>query len=246
MLRLVLALCLSARAQVPPAPGRPVDALEITGAFPDADYPTGRAAIAKVWELVKEIGEAPAGLAPPRLHFAAFDPAKQDPDWTAWQGAWAKAHPSIFLEWVCNYSGRAKYPEAEPLCGQPESLKAWAARHPELLREYPFPQTFRAFHYDGTDRIQVNPYTTYVGTLLQGIPLKDLRLGYYVTGHELMHYVYESRGIAGPTHHCLFVTGSPSPMERLADALIESGLSHPMIKKFGLDAEKGLAPCAKP
>src|SRR2546425_659318 len=75
------------------------------------DFPGRQSWLADVWEFDKEMGEAPAGLTPPTLYFAPFDPKKQDPEWTRWQSGWVAEHPEIFVDWLCNYAGAAKYPE---------------------------------------------------------------------------------------------------------------------------------------
>lgn len=232
-----------------PAPSRPV----LEGDFPGGVTPTLESRLAEVWEFVKRMGGAPADLPPPTIYFSQFDPAKQDPKWTLWQRDWSTRHEQIYADWLCSYSGHAKYPQPRDsgLCGDPRKVLSWIAGHPEVLGEFPFPAAFRAFHYDGTDRIQVNPTTTYTGTILQGVPLESIGYGYYVTGHEMLHYVLDRKGIPGETHHCLFVTPQPphpkSYMERLADFLIdEKSYSNFMVRQIGLGAELSLRPCSKP
>ena len=239
----------AARVAAAPAPDRPV----LTGDFPGGVTPSLESRLSEVWEFVKRLGGAPPGLPAPTVHFSPFDPAKQDAQWTLWQRGWSLSHPQVTSDWLCSYSGHAKYPEPRDsgLCADPKRVLSWMAGHPEVLAEFPFPATFRAFHYDGTDRIQVNPYTTYTGTILQGVPLALVGYGYYVTGHEMLHYVLDRKGIPGETHHCLFVTPQPpdgkSYMGRLADFLIdEKGYSHFMVRELGLGAEISLKPCAKP
>lgn len=233
----------AARAAAAPAPSAP-------GPVVLGDFPGERRKLDDVWAFDKSMGQAPADLPPPTIYFAPFDPAKQDPEWTRWQSEWTAAHPEIYVDWLCNYAGAAKYPEPTTarLCGNAAKVLAWIDAHPQVKAEFPFPATFRAFHYDGTDRIQVNPATTFTGVILQGVPLRDLGYGYYVAGHEMLHYVLDRRGVPGPTHHCLFVTPAPpdgkSYMERLADFLIdEKGYAHFLVRRIGLGAEQSLNPC---
>ncbi|MBI3552149.1 MAG: hypothetical protein HY077_06495 [Elusimicrobia bacterium] len=233
---------------IPPAAGRIIDPPRLSGDYAAELWDRDRAVIGEVWEFVKTLGQAPAGLPAPTIYFSQFDLSKQSTDWTRWQKAWSASHPDVFFDWLCNYSGQSKFPEPRQngLCADPSRFKGWLAAHPEIKDEYPFPKTFRAFHYDGTDRIQINPYTTYEGSILQGIALKGLGLGYYVTGHEMLHYVLDSRGVPGPTHHCLYVTPGPdgrAPMEKLALFLIAKGYANPIVERFGFEAEKGLGPC---
>lgn len=222
----------------------------LTGDVPNS--PQLAARLAETWEFVKVLGGAPADLPPPAIYFMQFDPKKQDPAWTAWQKDWASRDPQILVDWVCSQAGRAKHPEpvAKGLCADPAKVRVWLAAHPEVNDDYPFPPTFRAFHYDGTDRIQVNPYTTYTGVIMQAISLEGLGYGYYVTGHEMLHYVLDRKGVPGATHHCLFVTpqaDGKSYMAKLADFLIEEkGYAHFMARRLGHDAEVSLNPCGKP
>lgn len=239
LLAVLLACAANARAAGP----------VLTGDVPNS--PRLEARLSEVWEFVKVLGGAPEDLPPPTVYFMAFDPAKQDPAWTKWQKDWAARDPQILVDWVCSYAGRAKHPEPvdKGLCADPAKVRVWLAAHPEVNDDYPFPPAFRAFHYDGTDRIQVNPATTYTGVIMQAIPLEGLGYGYYVTGHEMLHYVLDRKGVPGATHHCLFVTpraDGKSYMERLADFLIEEkGYAHFMTRRLGLDAEISLNPCGK-
>ena len=205
--------------------------------------------LGEVWEFLKGLGQASSGLTPPELYFSAFDPAKQDEAFTQWQTAWSQAHPDIYEDWICSYSGGERlHPDAHALCSDRPRLKEWIAAHPELAREYPFPAVFRAFHYDGTDRIQLSPGATFTGVVLQGIRMEDLGTGYYAAGHEMLHYVLDSRGIPGPEHHCLFVTprgAAPSYMSALVDFLVERGYAHFLIRKLGPEGEAALNPCGK-
>jgi hypothetical protein len=82
-----------------------------------------------------------------------------------------------------------------------------------------------------------------------GPPAADLvGYGYYVTGHEMMHYVLENNGIPIPTHHCLYVTPDAAGntlMGSLTDFLIERGYASFPVRRYGYDQEVALKPCAR-
>ena len=228
----------------------PVPVTVVTGTPPEG-YPNFEKNLADIWVFVRGMAGASPTLPPPRVHFAAFDPAKQDPEWTRWQAEWTARRDDIFAAWLCSVPGRKKYPEATPLCAQTEKDRvAFVAAHPAVRAEYPFPPEFRAFHYDGTGVIQVNPETTYLPYLQtgpDGVRKDYVGYGYYVTGHEMLHYALESVGVPGPTHHCLFVTKRPetgtSPMEDLAAFLQDRTLAGFAVRRYGLQQEEQLRPC---
>lgn len=223
------------------------------GAFPPGTFPNRQAVLADVWAHVQRDAGASAGLEAPYLYFSKFDPEAQDPEWTLWQKRWVAGHPAIYEDWLCrggDSAGDARWAEGRRLCGRRAELLAWVGAHPELQQQYPFPKSFRAFHYDGTNRIQIDPGSTFFAFYQNGpdgMPRDFVGLGYYVTGHELTHYALESRGVPGERHHCLFVTADAaggSPMERLADFLIARGYASYAVKRYGLGPEIALDPCA--
>ena len=231
-------------------PSGPVGGPQVTGAAP-ADYPRLQPSLDETWVFVRRLAGADDSLPPPRLHFAPFEPAAQDAEWTRWQSAWSAGRDDIFASWLCSSVGRKKFPDARPLCSQGEAaLRAFVAAHPEVRREYPFPPEFRAFHYDGTGVIQINPATTYLPyfqTMPDGTRRDLVGYGPYVAGHEMLHYALVSRGVPGPTHHCLFITKRPdtgtSPMEDLAAFLQERGYAGFAVRRYGLQQEEMLDPC---
>ncbi len=231
------------------APAGPV----LTGHFPEGAFPERERVIADIWGFVKTLGGARADLPPPILYFSPFDPAKQDADWTAWQKTWADANPSVYLDWLCSPAGRAEQRDGtDAQCGSDRTaLKAYLAAHPAVRDKFPFPASFRGFHYDGTARIQIDPIATYMAFWQNGPygpPAQDLvGSGYSVTGHELLHPVLASRGVPGATHHCLFVTpdaDGTSPMEKLTAFLISRGYASFAVRRYGYGQEVALDPCA--
>lgn len=223
----------------------------LEGSFPFANFPDREAHIAAIWEFVQTLGGPKQGLEPPVIHFSRFVEAAQDPAWTAWQRQWSRGQEQIWTDYLCG-PGRKKHPEAvrEGACDTPDAARAWLRAHPELRDEYPYPAQFRAFHYDGTNRIQIDPYATYLAFYQNGpdgVARDYVGYGYYVTGHELLHYVLENRGIPGPSHHCLFITkqsDGKSYMEKLADFIVARGVGTDFsMKRYGLMQEESLDPC---
>lgn len=222
----------------------------VTGAPPDG-YANFEDNLAGIWVFVRGLAGASPTLEPPRIHFAAFDPGKQDPEWSRWQADWTSKRDDIFGAWLCSGPGRKKYPEATPLCSKGEAaLVAFVNAHPQVRSEFPFPPEFRAFHYDGTGVIQVNQESTYLPHLQTGPDGRRrdyVGYGYYVTGHEMMHYALESVGVPGPSHHCLFVTKRPetgtSYMEDLVTYLQDAGIAGFAVRRYGLQQEEMLDPC---
>ncbi|MDX6769711.1 MAG: hypothetical protein SF051_09280 [Elusimicrobiota bacterium] len=235
-------------AQARAAADRPT----LEGTFPEGAFRDREEHVAAIWEFVKALGGAPAGIRPPVIHFSVFDPAVQDPAWTAWQRSWSLGQTQIWTDYLCNAVGKKKFPqvEAERLCETPGRIEAFLAAHPEVREEYPYPAQFRAFHYDGTNRIQINPETTYMAFYQNGpdgLPRDYTGYGYYVTGHELLHYALEQRGVPPLTHHCLFVTKGPdgtSYMEKLAAFIAQRGIGTEFaLRRYGVAAEESFDPC---
>lgn len=230
----------------------PVPVPVVTGTPPEG-YANFEGNLADIWVFVRGMAGASAALPPPRLHFAPFNLARQDPEWSRWQADWTSGRDDIFASWLCSGPGTRKYPEAAPLCSVSEAaLVAFVNAHPSVRSEYPFPPEFRAFHYDGTGVVQINPETTYLPYLQTQYDgqRKDLvGYGYYVTGHEMMHYALESAGVPGPRHHCLFVTSRPetgtSYMEDLVAFLMRRDLASFAVRRYGLQQEIELNPCGR-
>ena len=253
MILLPLVLACVASAQEAPAPvfvPSPRPAVE--GHFPEGAFMDRSERLAGIWEFVKVLGGAPAGLTPPVIHFDAFDPAEQDTAWTEWQLAWDEGKEQIWTDYLCNPAGLKKQPEVKTLCGDQPKMNAWIASHPEIKKEFPFPKQFRAFHYDGTDRIQIDPGTTFMSFYQngpQGFKVDMVGYGYHVAGHEMLHYVLENAGIPPLTHHCLFVTpqaDGKSYMEKLDDFLIAKGWGGNALSfRYGAPAEASLNPCGR-
>lgn len=216
------------------------DGLRLTGSDLSSSHPQYAERMNQIWRFVAgdlaQIGDwnVPA----PEVHVEPFARDQQSPEWTAWQNQWIVEHPDIWLEWT-DVKGT---PRAE-------ITPAWIRAH--LADLYPFPLSFRGFHYDGSDKIQVNPVTTFLAFYQNdpyGVKKDFVGYGYYVSGHELTHYALAQRGIPDRLHHCLYVLsvdGHPSLMERLAAGLISRGFASGAARRVGLEQEIGLDPCSR-
>jgi hypothetical protein len=125
--------------------------------------------------------------------------------------------------------------------------KDWIQAHLEAIQS--FPLTVLAFHYANTNKIQINPNTTFLRFYQNnpyGMKEDTVGYGYYIASHEMMHYVMENRGIPGRLQDCLFISNKPngtSLMSDMAEYLINEKISGFLIRTVGVQAEKGIAPC---
>jgi len=193
-----------------------------------------------IWSyLVRKVRLAP-GTASPYIYFHRFDKATQSRKWTAWQTEWTRLHPGIWRDWT----------KLTRKGTEVEITDEWIRANIQVI--FPFPSTFLAFHYDGTNRIQINPSRTF-GASVQNDPygvMRDLSgQGYYSMGHEMLHYALEAKGI-GPTrlHHCLFIHAVPGDaakpiMEEVADYLVDQKMVSVTAKLTGLRSERYFDPC---
>lgn len=213
---------------------------EIHGMDISWTHPGYKAVIAKIWGFVsQELARLDQSkIRPPALYLEPFVHTQQSEGFTRWQSEWIVNHASVWLEWT-NIDDVPK-----------EQIT------PEWIRErldkiYPFPATFRGFHYDGTNVIQVNPEVTFKSMVTPDQNHTSFRdyvgYGYYVTGHELAHYALAQRGIPDKLHHCIYlisVEGKPSLMRRLNDFLISEKIAGIFLSRYGLDQELSFSPCA--
>lgn len=177
-------------------------------------------------------------LEAPQVHLEPFTRAQQSPQWTAWQNEWIVKNADVWLEWT-QIPGHTRA----------DITQDWVRAH--LSEIYPFPASFRGFHYEGSNHLQVNPETTYMAfyqTGPFGLPKDMVGYGYYVTGHEMTHYALSQRGIPDTLHHCIYITepsnGSPSLMQRMTDFLVDREISSFSVDRYGLQQEIVLNPCA--
>lgn len=217
------------------------------------DMPGVTESINDAWDFIRKLSQAPDGLKPPLIHFDLFDPARQEPAWNQWQSDWLKSHDEPFLDWLCTRQGKEKFPEAASRCSDRVALGWWLSLHPEVREEFPFPARFIAYYYQDSGRIQMNPGATFrrfAYTGPDGLRRDGVGYGAYTAGHEMLHYVLESRGVPLSDHHCLFITPRPdtgkSPMEELVEFLIRRGHASEIVRRYGLDQEVAINPCGTP
>lgn len=192
-----------------PAERAGVLAPEISGDLPE--FMDGAQA-AKVWDIVKSLGQAPEGLAAPRVRFGSFNPLRSAWDWLNWQKNWLSRHPEV----------------------SPASLE----RH-------------LAFYYHESGVLQIDPavYRSYYSRDSLGQLRANAGSGNYALGHQMMHYVFETRNIPRERHHCLFIQapagGGAGLMDSLATRLEESGLGlRILMEKDWLEDERWPDPCS--
>ena len=175
----------------------------------------------------------------PEIYFGAFDRREESPEWILWQNQWILDNPSIWADW-------AKISHVN--VPQPVT-REWAESH--LDAYFPFPKNFRAFHYDQTNRIQVNPAVTFLPFYVNdpyGVKKDSIGFGYYNVAHEMLHYALERKGIPVRIHHCLFVTerkGKQTIIEDAVQFLIDHQISSDFAMTMGADKEGGLDPCGQ-
>lgn len=183
-------------------------------------------------------GDQPA----PVVHFSLFDRGTQSPAWTAWQKSWTRSHPVIWSDWTALRS------QGERI----EISRQWIDENIDEI--FPFPKTFLAFHYDGTNRIQINPKRTFLASVQldpYGIRQDLDGRGYYTEAHEMLHYALELKGVV-PTklHHCLMLYrppegDTPAILEQIMDFLVQEKMLAASARYRGLSSERSFAPCAK-
>lgn len=223
--------------------GRGIDRLEqvaLRGDIPIDDFPNIQQRSDKIWSYLTQQLDLPSHALPPVIYFHPFDKAAQSPAWTAWQKAWTRTHSVIWRDWTALRSHESTT----------EISQQWIDSNIDEI--FPFPTNFLAFHYDGTNRIQINPDRTFRSSIQMdpyGIRRNLDGHGYYSTGHEMLHYALEIQGVE-PTklHHCLMLyapegQGCPGLMEQVADYLVEAGIIATISRYRGLSTEHTLAPC---
>jgi len=174
-------------------------------------------------------------LVPPEIGFYPFERDLKDSEWKAWQKDWIRDNPAVWLDWtVINHM------PAQALTSN------WISEHIDTV--FPFPSTFLAFHYDNTNRIQINPARTFLAFYVNdpyGIKRDTVGNGFYSAAHEMLHYILENDGIPGRLHHCLFISekNGHSLMGDMTKYLIAQNISAPLIEKVGLMSEQGMMPC---
>jgi hypothetical protein len=141
----------------------------------------------------------------------------------------------------------------------PDVSPEWINSHIDSV--FPFPRNFVAFHYDGTNRIQIDPRRAFIDSMqvfIDGERRGRSGQGFYSLGHEMLHYALELRGVEQKKlHHCLMLyterrgdttsalmpAPMPALMEEVADHLVEEQIIAPIARLRGLMTEHSLRPC---
>jgi hypothetical protein len=223
------------------------DRVILTGDVPLDDFPEIQRAADAIWAYLAERLEIGGDHSPPVVHFHPFDKAVQSDEWTSWQKYWTRTHPVIWRDWTALREKGA----SQDVPKNAAVSQAWIDANIDEI--FPFPKTFLAFHYDGTNRIQINPARTFLASVQidpYGVRRDFDGRGYYSLAHEMVHYALELRGVV-PTklHHCLMVfepsgDDAAAIMEQVADFLVDTGTIAGIARYRGLQSERGFNPCA--
>jgi hypothetical protein len=223
------------------AAGRAVQ-VALRGQVPVDDYPAIQSKSDRIWAYLAGRFALADLTAAPSVQFEPFDPAGQSPAWSAWQKAWIRTHPEIWHDWSAMQPARS---------GTDVSVE-WIDSHVDSV--FPFPKHFLAFHYDGSNRIQIDPNRTFIESMqifLDGERRGRSGQGFYSLGHEMLHYALELRGVEPKRlHHCLMLythgdDDTPALMQEVADHLVEHQIIAPIARLRGLRTEHSLRPCAR-
>lgn len=212
------------------------EALVIRGADLSYSHPGYREKLQEIWNFVSNDLARGDGrpIAAPEVYLEPFDRSTQSPEFTEWQNNWIVKSADIWLEWTKG---------VDPATATEDWIRA------NLASIYPFPPAFRGFHYDRTNRIQVNPDSTFLAFYQNdqfAVKRDVVGYGYYVSGHEMVHHALAERGVPEELHHCMYVTnvdGGKSLMEKMVDHLVEKEIASHMVTYYGYNQEVTLAPC---
>jgi hypothetical protein len=234
-----------------------LDHVALRGQVPTEEYPAVQSKSDRIWSYLVERFALSARAPTPTVQFQPFDLARQSPGWSAWQKDWIRTHPAIWRDWSAVQPARlttAISPEVPP-----DVSPEWINSHIDSV--FPFPRNFVAFHYDGTNRIQIDPRRAFIDSMqvfIDGERRGRSGQGFYSLGHEMLHYALELRGVEQKKlHHCLMLyterkgdTTSaltpalmPALMEEVADHLVEEQIIAPIARLRGLRTEHSLRPC---
>ena len=210
----------------------------LKGNVPFFEFPHLQQQSDSIWTFIKTTLTLSRITPPPIIYFSAFDKQKQDKELTNWQSQWVEKNPFIWLEYT-------KHNKLNPTTITPEWIREFT-KH-----SLPFPKHFIAFHYDGTNRIQINPkraFLSYYQNDPYGVKKDMVGLGFYIMGHEMLHYAFQEKNILpSENHHCLFtlplLPNKASVLEILSSFLVARQFSSSAVKMLGLQREEKLQPC---
>ncbi|MGZ3692850.1 MAG: hypothetical protein ACXWQO_01280 [Bdellovibrionota bacterium] len=209
----------------------------VHGDAPLFEYPGLQEKIDRTWQYEKKKYLADKEVKDPEIYFFPFDRAQESAEWVTWQNNWILENPAIWLDWT----------QIEGNNAPKEITKDWVQQN--IVKLFPFPKTFRAFHYDGTNRIQISAGTTFLPYYVNdpyGMKVDNIGFGFYTAAHEMLHYTFEQRGIPGRLHHCIFISERPNKKTPIQDAvqfLLDQKISNPYAMFMGADKENDFNPC---
>ena len=214
-------------------------AVLLSGHAPTFELPGLQQKLDRVWEFEAKTyltgSRGVANVSPPEIGFYEFVRDEEAEDWRLWQRNWILTNLEVWKNWT-EFHGFDS--------GQVN--ESWVAQHVDEI--FPFPAVFLAFHYDGTNRIQISPARTFLRFYQNGpngLKSDTTGYGYYAAAHEFMHYVLERNGIPGRLHHCMFVLENrgTTRMEEITKFLIASKIAAPIIERFAYIPEVAMDPC---
>lgn len=213
----------------------------LRGNVPNMEIRGLQAKLNRVWDHQSH-NYLPADLLqqtpPPEIHFYQFDRAQESQEFVQWQREWVINNKQIWLDWT-QLNG----------ISPDQVTQEWIRANVDQI--FPFPKTFLAFHYDGTNKIQINPDRTFLAYYVnspEGIKTDYVGFGFYSAAHEMLHYILDTKKVPGRLHHCMFVSnrGEQTPvMQELADYLVSESISSELVKRIGWESEQGLQPCSQ-
>ncbi len=214
----------------------------LRGQVPVNDYPAIQAKSDLIWVFLTNRFSLESLTPAPTVQFEPFDLAGQSRAWSAWQKDWIRTHPAIWHDWSA----------MQPAQSGTDVSMEWIDSHIDSV--FPFPKHFLAFHYDDSNRIQIDPQRTFIEPMqvfLDGERRGRSGQGFYSLGHEMLHYALELRAVDPKRlHHCLMLythgdDDAPALMQELADHLVEHEIIAPIARLRGLRTEHSLRPCAR-
>ena len=210
----------------------------LRGDIPLFEFPHLQEKSNSIWVFIKRTLNLPPEVPPPVIYFFPFEKEKQDPSLTAWQRQWIENNSFIWMEYI-------RYKKVSPSIITPE----WTANF--LENSLPFPKNFIAYHYENTNYIQIHPKRVFLSHYQNdpyGVKRDMVGLGFYIMGHEMLHYAFQEKKIfPAEDHHCLFtlplLPNQQSVLESLSRFLIDNEMSFSTIELLGVKKEEALQPC---
>ncbi|MDE0518912.1 MAG: hypothetical protein OXH36_05090 [Bdellovibrionales bacterium] len=219
-------------------PQQDTPSVTLRGDVPFFEFPHLQKQSNSIWAFIKRTLNLPPEVPPPVIYFFPFEKEKQDQHLTVWQRQWLENNSLIWMEYI-------RHEKISPSTITPE----WIANF--LENSLPFPKNFIAYHYENTNYIQLNPkrvFFSYYQNDPYGVKKDMVGLGFYIMGHEMLHYAFQEKKIFPPENdHCLFtlplLPNQQSVLGALSSFLIDNEISFSSVKLLGLKKDESLQPC---